>query len=341
MSFRSLAFRAIGIAAVLGLAWLALDVAGMGGADAAALWDDAVVWIAKQQRLLHRELADHLGRLKADGGAIAAWGLIVAGFAYGVVHAIGPGHGKAVLATYLLTHRERLRRGIVLATVAAYCQGAVAIVLIHGLARIAGWLPRETSMAVTWSERFSFALIAAIGIWLAIRAVRHLFALATFAPEGSHGHAHRHGEHDHRLEEDATVPCTATDHCGHSHGPSARQIDTARDFRTSLGIIASIGFRPCSGAILVLALANALGLAWAGVAAVVAMSTGTAIATTALAVLAVLARSWAARLAAGRIAETASSIVMNGFALAGGIVIVLFGALMLAASFAPAHPLGL
>ena len=341
MKSRTVILPAIGIVAALGFAWLALDIAGAGGNSVKALWSDAVVWIAKQQRLLHRELANHLGLLKAGGGGIAAWSLIVAGFAYGVVHAIGPGHGKAVLATYLLTQRERLRRGIVLATLAAYCQGAVAIVLIHGLARIAGWLPRETSAAVTWSERFSFALIFAIGAWLAVRATRHLFALARSGIGHIHRHPHPHEEYGHHPHRDAEAVGEATGHCDHNHGPSAQQIDKAHDLRMSLGVIASIGLRPCSGAILVLALANAIGLAWAGVAAVVAMSTGTAIATTIIAALAVLARGWATRIAAGRIADATGAAVMNGFALAGGIVIVLFGALMFAASFAPAHPLGL
>lgn len=313
---------------MLGLAWIAVDAVGASGDSLASLWSDAVGWIAAQQRLLHRDLAAHLRGLKADGGSIAFWSLTVAGFAYGIVHAIGPGHGKAVLATYLLTQRERLKRGIVLATAAAYCQGAVAIALIHGLARIAGWLPRETSAAVTWSERFSFILIAAVGTWLAVRAVRHLFALTKVSVD----HHPPHGDHPH---------WEGASHCGHDHGPSAQQIDKAHDLRAGLGIIAAIGFRPCSGAILVLALANVMGMPWAGVAAILAMSTGTAVATATMALLAVWARSWAARLAAGRLANVTSTIVMNGFALAGGIVILLFGGLMFAASFSPAHPLGL
>ena len=188
---------------------------------------------------------------------------------------------------------------------------------------------------MTWSERFSFILIFAVGTWLAVQSTRHLFALARRSTGHDHNHNH---QHSHR---DVEAVGEATDHCDHDHGPSAHQIDTAHDLRASLGVIASIGFRPCSGAILVLALANAFGLAWAGLAAVLAMSTGTAMATAALAAFSVWARDWAARLTAGRFAEATGAAVMNGFALAGGIVIVLFGALMFAASFAPAHPLGL
>ena len=66
------------------------------------------------------------------------------GFLYGVLHAAGPGHGKAVLTTYLLTHRQQLQRGIVMGISAAMLQGISAVVLVYGLIGLAGWLPRET-----------------------------------------------------------------------------------------------------------------------------------------------------------------------------------------------------
>lgn len=306
---------AIGGAALL---WLAAD----GEAAVGAPWNAAVVWIAERQRLLHRELAEHLRLLKADGGVAAAWGMAAAAFLYGVVHAAGPGHGKAILATYLLTQRERVGRGLVLATVAAYGQGAVAIALIFGLTEMAGWLPRQTSAAVAWSERVSFVLIVVVGAWLSVQAIRRLVALV----QGDRGHRHDHA---------------AAGSCHHDHGPSARLIDRAQDLRSSLGVIAAIGFRPCSGAILVLALSRGLGLPWAGLASVLAMSTGTAMATAALAMLAVHARQWAARAASGRISARGGAVAANALALTGGVVILLFGSLLLAASFAPRHPLGL
>src|SRR3546814_17017952 len=73
------------------------------------------------------------------------------------------------------------------------------------------------------------------------------------------------------------------------------QIAGATTIRTTLGLILSIGLRPCSGAVLVLAFAQAIGLEWAGVAAIAAMSTGTALAVASLAFLAVNARRWAAK----------------------------------------------
>ena len=142
--------------------WLAgfIVVAWQDGALAAAAssatepsyLSSAVGWIFEQQRAFHRELTDNLRTLAGDGGSAAALALISVSFLYGVFHAAGPGHGKVVLTTYLLTQKERAVRGIGLAAAAALCQGVTAIVLVYGLIWFAGWLPRDTSAAIAWSS---------------------------------------------------------------------------------------------------------------------------------------------------------------------------------------------
>jgi len=47
--------------------------------------------------------------LHSDGSAV--WGLFGLSFAYGVFHAAGPGHGKALIASYMLANERALRRG--------------------------------------------------------------------------------------------------------------------------------------------------------------------------------------------------------------------------------------
>ena len=277
-----------------------------------SLWSQMIGWIYTQQRIFHQELIDGLRGLTNGGGTAAAWALISASFLYGVFHAAGPGHGKAVLTTYLVTHREQMKRGVFLAAMAAFTQGLVAIVLVYGLILVAGWLPRETTEAVSWSERASFALLTALGGYLVYRAVRS-------------------GLKRWRGQE---AGC-----CGHSHAPSGEQIAATGSFRATLGVILSIGLRPCTGGVLVLVFAQIAGLYWAGVAAVAAMSAGTAIAVSALAFAAVNARSFAGRLVAGR----GGSWVLSAdlVALGGGVILALIGYSLLLASFGPRHPLGL
>lgn len=232
-------------------------------------------------------------------------------------HAAGPGHGKVVLTTYLLTHGARVRRGIAMAAAAAFLQGVVAVVLVYGLIYLVGWLPRDTSGAVSWSERLSYALVAGIGLVLALRALRSAYALVTS----------RRGE--------ATTAACAHDH---DHGPTPQQLDRAKDLRTSAAVVVSVGLRPCSGAILVLVFAKALGIAWAGVGAVAAISAGTAIAVACLALLATNARN----LAAAAISHSGGAgwqIGAQGVALVGGGILIAIGGSLLADSFAASHPL--
>ena len=284
-------------------------------------WSSFIGWIYAQQRAFHTELIDGLRALSRDGGTAAAWTLVSASFLYGVFHAAGPGHGKAILTTYLMTHREQMRRGVLLAALSAFCQGLVAVGLVYGLILLAGWLPKEAKEAVNWSERASFALLTAMGGYLAYRAVRSALRRRHFI------HHHHHG-HDHD-------GC-----CGHAHAPSSEQVASATSFRTTIGVILSIGLRPCTGAVLVLVFAQISGLLWTGVAAVAAMSAGTAIAVASLAFAAVNARSLASRLATQR----GGSWVLSGgdiVALSGGAILALIGYSLLAASFGPQHPLGL
>ena len=115
------------------------------------LWDRVLarVWTAHDQ--LHGTLAQAIQDLKGKDGI--GWSLVLVSFLYGVLHAAGPGHGKAVLTTYLLTHRHRLNRGIAMGTLAALLQGLTALLLVYGLTGLAGWLPQETEWAALWASR--------------------------------------------------------------------------------------------------------------------------------------------------------------------------------------------
>lgn len=286
-----------------------------------------IIWIQQQQRAFHEELTRGLRAITEGGGLAASLGLITASFLYGIFHAAGPGHGKAVLTTYLLTNRTLVKRGIWIAVAAAFCQGLTAIIIVYGLISVAGWLPSDTTAAVTWSERLSYGLVFVVGALLAGRAAWRLLGPSALRLMPANGSAHA-PDHDHDHEG-----------CGHSHGPTSEQIAGARDLSTTLGVILSIGLRPCSGAVVVLVFAHFLGLAWAGVGSVAAMSVGTAMAVSVLALLAVNAR--------GLVVSFAPSMGNWGryfgiaISLAGGVLVMAIGWSLLSASFGPVHPLAL
>ena len=325
MSLKRLAgLAACGFALVLLSAGAAEAADGATVPAASSTFANLLGWIFVQQRAFHRELTQAL-RLLGEGASLRAglW-LIFASFVYGLFHAAGPGHGKAVLSAYLLTQKTRLKRGVALGVAASFCQGISAIVIVYGLIWLAGWRASETSVAVSWSERVSYLLLAGMGAFLALRAVRGLIAEL----RGSHEHDHDHDHHhDHGCG------------CGCAHAPSAPEIAKATNLKTSVGLVLSISLRPCSGAVLVLIFAYAAKIAWAGMLAVVAMSAGTAFAVALLALLAVKARDWAGTLAAGhrRGANLATALV--GFC--GGALVALLGVSLMLYSFGPQHPLGM
>ncbi len=323
--------RALGRWSAVGLlAALAAAAAATQASDGPTAWTAVVAGIAQLQQDFHRELIDALRALSESASVSAAWALIVASFLYGVFHAAGPGHGKAVISTYLLATDQDLRRGIALSAASSLFQGVVAVALVYGLIALAGWLPRDTTTAVSWSERASYALVVLLGMFLAWRGVRALIRRArarASARDAGYGDAsHDHGAHDHGA-------------CGHVHGPSVTELRRASSLREMAGIVLSVGLRPCTGAVLVLVFARAADLAWAGLAAVAAMSVGTALTVSALAVAAVKARSLVVSYGDHR--SSAWAAVLDAVAIIGGAILVLLGISLLKTSLLPAHPLGL
>ncbi len=313
-------------AAMTGAAVEAGASAQASGSGLEGLWTRAVLYVRSQQRELHRQLAGAIKALRRDGSPAAAWSLIVLSFLYGVFHAAGPGHGKAVISTYLLTHRSAVSRGIWLSALASLAQGLTAILLVLVLVALIGWTRRDAQGAVGTLETASFALIAALGLSLAARA---LWAIVrALLPAGASTLAAAGGAHPH---EPADLGC------GHSHGPSASHLSEPLSLKTTAAIVLSIGIRPCSGAVLVLLFAEVLDLRWAGVAAVLAMSLGTAAAVAALAVLAVNFRRLAGVLAGGQGRHVA--LAGQSFALLGGLLITALGATLFFGSLGTQHPL--
>jgi len=280
------------------------------------------------QRELHRSLTlaiTELSRTPSTGTWLTLLGV---SFAYGVFHAAGPGHGKAVLATYLASHGGATRRALGLSFAASLLQGVTAIamvaILVHGL----GWVTRQAMGSVVWVEQASFLLVALLGAWLCWRAVkqlRHAYA-ASNKPVIEHTHAHDHS-HSHSHSHDHSHCCGGAHHI---------EPEQALDWRTALMTVGAIGMRPCSGAILMLGAASLLGQFYVGVASVVAMSLGTGITVSILALASIVARGWATK----RLHKQSQQRVEKAAgwaALTGGAVIIALGiSLALAGAAQPA-----
>ncbi|MDA7949093.1 MAG: nickel/cobalt transporter [Hyphomicrobiaceae bacterium] len=278
------------------------------------------------QRDLHRQLAGAVKKLKSDGGLAAAWLLASLSFIYGVVHAVGPGHGKAVISSYVLANERTVRRGIMLSFLAAIVQAVSAICLVVVLAIVLNAAGLTIKATEAHLETASYALIALVGLWLVITQLRRIFA-------GHAGHAHAH-DHDHAH----THGCGhAHDHsCGHVHMPDPQDLAGKLSWRKAAAIVFAVGIRPCSGAVIVLIFALANGLFFAGVVATFAMAIGTAITVSSLAVLAVGSKQLALRLAGD--SGNWSGWIMNGAALGGSLLVLMLGVTLFLGSLGPARP---
>lgn len=98
-------------------------------------WYFIIAQVIEWQRVFHDLLATHVNNITKDPVHHGLM-LIALSFVYGVFHAVGPGHGKAVIVTYLGSHKESLSRGALISFLAALFQAIVAIILVSVLAKI-------------------------------------------------------------------------------------------------------------------------------------------------------------------------------------------------------------
>lgn len=261
------------------------------------------------QASFYRSLQGALAALKGGAGP---WALVALGFAYGVFHAAGPGHGKAVISAYLLASGRALRRGLGLSLAAALLQAVVAIALVTIAALLLKATAATMTRTVSLVETASFAAVAALGAVLTWRkAGRFLSAFRT--ARGGGGAA-------------ASASACAAGECGHEHMPRPEEAGAA-SWRELAGIVLAAGLRPCAGAIVVLVFALSQGLFAAGVAATFAMALGTALTTGTIAALAVLAKGAALRLAGGR--GQGGAVALAGLELLAAAFVGVLGASLL------------
>jgi nickel/cobalt transporter (NicO) family protein len=96
-----------------------------GSAPPSASATGIVGWLFAKQAEFYRQFSGLIRSAKADGSAV--WELLGVSFLYGVFHAAGPGHGKAVFSSYLVANHDTWIRGVVLSLASALLQAVVAI----------------------------------------------------------------------------------------------------------------------------------------------------------------------------------------------------------------------
>jgi nickel/cobalt transporter (NicO) family protein len=238
----------------------------------------------------HTDASRADGLTKAFGDAAAGKGvlilLLVTAFGWGAIHALSPGHGKSMVAAYLVGTRGTPRHAVLLGatvtvthTIGVFALGMVALLLSNYI------LPEDL---FPWLNLVSGLLVVGVGGSVLRSRVRH-------ARAHSHGHHHHH-EHSHG------------DH-SHTHAPPERL-----SLRGLVVLGASAGLIPCPSALVVLLGAIAQGQIALGMLLIVAFSLGLAATLVGLGLAVVLATRTMTRLRVpGRLTAalpTASALVI-------------------------------
>jgi ABC-type nickel/cobalt efflux system permease component RcnA len=224
--------------------------------------------------------------------------LLLAAFGWGALHALSPGHGKAMVAAYLVGTRGTARDALALGAIvtATHTIGVFALGLVT-LALSAYVLPEQL---YPWLNLASGLLVVLVG--LAVLRSRVLGARAGRA------HGHHHHEHDH--------------HHHHEHDHAARSAAP----RELLAMGASAGLIPCPSALVVLLAAIAQAQVALGLTLIVAFSLGLAATLTVLG----LAVVWAGGLAARLRLPPRLGAAVTALPAMSAVVIIIAGAVLTA-----------
>lgn len=259
-----------------------------------AYWQPLHHALQRLQNQWQRDLAAQLLALRRHGNDATTWlTLSSLGFLYGILHAIGPGHGKAIIATFTLSQPTARRQTLAIAIGGALMQGVSAILWVALAMGLLHLLMPDAVNHSHWLNRANAALIIAIGAYILYR-------------------------HRPRRRHDAHCACGHHDH--HHHDTPATST------LSPWAAIVAIGIRPCSGAVISLAAAWSWSLIGAGIAMTLAIACGTALTIATIAMLCYHGRQHLAR----RLTHDGARLarLTRTLALAGGLILILLGALL-------------
>jgi len=270
----------------------------------------------------------------------ALW-LISLSFLYGVLHAAGPGHGKAVIASYLVADHASLKRGVILSFFSSILQALSAICIVLAIFL---FLPGQLTQTTRFVVLLSYALVMLVGLWLLIRrgrawwlgrkkSLHTLFDNTTLTPP------HALSMHSTKSSSpfsatgiiaDETTKFKVCAECGQSHLIGSQHVGQKLQLKTAISLICATGLRPCNGALFVMSFAFLNRLEGVGMLSVFAMALGTFITVSMLASLAVFAKSLSLKLASGK--NHASTRLKSLIEWVAALFIFITGALLLFSS---------
>ncbi|MCP4395414.1 MAG: hypothetical protein GY804_14285 [Alphaproteobacteria bacterium] len=268
--------------------------------------------IMRYQKILNSKITKHMKRIK-KGDLIALFGALGIAFVYGIVHAIGPGHGKIIISSYYLGNEAQKRQAPLMALTFAFTHVISAIVIIWGADKVSSFMLGKPSAEVTGVKMFSYGTIIFLGCYMLYSAIMHKH-------QSHHNHVNDNENDAMELEDDLEDVCRSIGACcSHMNLKNIGEKPTFLAFAT--------GLVPCAGAILVMLYALANDVVLTGVMVVVAIALGMATTLTALGFVMIYSRQKVISMFSGH----SSLYYMAGRTLKaiGAICIILGGTAML------------
>jgi nickel/cobalt transporter (NicO) family protein len=297
--------------------------------------ESPVRWMQGHQQNFYRQMSSSIRALNSASPMAAGWTLMLLSFLYGVFHAAGPGHGKAVVAGWVLATENELKRGIAIAALSALFQALTAIVIVSLLLFFVQSASAMARDVAGFLESASYLMIAGLGLYLLAGVFRAAApqSAAKSAPQSAPQSASKSAPQFELLSRPGIA--RGFDHvhdeiCGHAHAPEPAQLRGDWSWTRAVALAFAVGLRPCTGALLVLIFSWGIGLYWAGIASTLVMALGVFITIACIAALAVYAKVAALRFAALDSRGLARSV--NALRLLCGFGIALLGGLMFWAS---------
>jgi|GEM_PF-593457 len=290
---------------------------------AALVFSDGVAELARYsadyQRRIQHVLSTSLRDVQSGTGSLALWTLVSVCFGYGVVHTLGPGHGKAVVVAYFLdsTKPRAWIEGIFAGGWIAFTHTLAALLLAAALKLSSTVGLLGALREVRNVEIVSYTLILLVGFW---RLWAGITGRLHEHPHGDHGHdqhqdGHHHHGHDHAQGHDHAH---GHDHHHHDHQPLQRTI-------AGWLLLTAAGIAPCAGALIIILLSIALDVLWAGVVGVIAIALGMAVTLAAIGMASMVAH----RLIIG---EGRSQEIGRFTAIAASLIVIATGGTLLLGS---------
>ena len=314
------------------------------------VWPTLITTGMQWQKQINNELSELLHAAKNES-LMAGLSLIGLSFMYGVLHSVGPGHGKLIVTTYIATQEAKVKLSLIITLLSSLVQAFVAVGLVSVLLMLFDASMREVNQKADLLIPLSFCTVVLLGIVIIFRNLVLMYrVIKKHKNSENQGISNGSDRVIKRLTPVApsvlatkyAAPASSllVDHehhdncgCGHQHVVAPELINDASSFKEYLAIILSIGIRPCTGAVMVLLFANMLDIYWLGIVSAVVMALGTALTTSTIAIMTITGKQAVRRyLATGKRNDgpkNGLNITQFIVPIIGGLLLILLGMLLL------------